>query len=489
MKKLVTTLAMGGALGASLLCAQEAQACGGCFVPPTATTVVTAHRMALSISPDQSVLWDQIQYAGAPEDFSWVLPVKAGARIETASDAWFEALDAATSVTVQAPPEGCAFNSSSGGFGCGSDDSAALSAAEGGFGARGVTVLHKGTVGPYETVTLRAEDPNALQAWLDDNGYAVPEGIQPTIDAYVEEEFDFIALRLQPGAGVQQMQPVRVISPGMDASLPLRMVAAGVGANVALTLFVIGEGRYQPANFESTTLPPELVTWDFATSESDYGSMRLAAMAANEGRTWLTTYAQTGTLLSPRYDPIGFTDLTYAVGSEQWFTIAQAYVAQGVDNGESQDKSCLGGLDGAGGSGDKVVRLCDEDGECRPLESGEIDMRELACEGLDDAAVALVGLHPRDVTLTRLEANLPAAALDDDLLLEAADDQQPVENRFQAQLSLNACTDEGEERASLLSLSPNGRDPLGPGGLSLLTLAAAGAWLSARRRRGFAASE
>jgi hypothetical protein len=66
-------------------------------------------------------------------------------------------------------------------------------------------VVHKGTVGPYDTVTLSTSTPGALNTWLTTNGYGVDEGTQPIIDAYVAEEFDFIALRLQPGAGVREM--------------------------------------------------------------------------------------------------------------------------------------------------------------------------------------------------------------------------------------------------------------------------------------------
>ena len=75
-----------------------------------------------------------------------------------------------------------------------------------------VTVTHEGTVGPYDTVTLHANVPNALPGWLTANGYAIDPSVAPIIDAYTAEGFDFIALRLLPGAGVQQMKPVRVIT-------------------------------------------------------------------------------------------------------------------------------------------------------------------------------------------------------------------------------------------------------------------------------------
>src|SRR5689334_22322053 len=80
----------------------DAQACGGCFhtAAESEISVVTGHRMALSISPERTVLWDQIEYSGEPTDFAWVLPVGPGAYIEEANDAWFEALEAVTGTHV-----------------------------------------------------------------------------------------------------------------------------------------------------------------------------------------------------------------------------------------------------------------------------------------------------------------------------------------------------------------------------------------------------
>jgi len=102
MKLGIALLASVTVLGAPIY---DALACGGCFTPPTvdSATVVSGHRMVMSISAEQTVLWDQIQYQGSPEDFAWVLPVKPGARIEEASDAFFEALEATTRTVVTSP--------------------------------------------------------------------------------------------------------------------------------------------------------------------------------------------------------------------------------------------------------------------------------------------------------------------------------------------------------------------------------------------------
>src|SRR5262245_58458054 len=112
----------------------DAQACGGCFhgVNESVPSVVTGHRMALAMSTTQTVLWDQVQYTGDPQDFAWVLPVGDGAYIEESTDAWFEALEAVSSTRLMSPILFCNGNAvqqqESAGGGCGgSSKDAAIS--------------------------------------------------------------------------------------------------------------------------------------------------------------------------------------------------------------------------------------------------------------------------------------------------------------------------------------------------------------------------
>lgn len=503
-------LALGSAaLVAGLaLASNDARACGGCFHPENQAdaTVVTGHRMAFSISTKQTVLWDQVQYSGSPADFAWVLPVKAGAVLELSNDAWFETLDAATETRVLPKQLACGF--SGGGFdegggnsgcGCGSGSAdTAPTAADsfgGGAGAGSnapppVQVLHEGTVGPYDTVTLKANVPGALTAWLQKNGYAISSSEQPLVDAYVAEGFDFIALRLKPDAGVQQMKPVRVVTPGAVPALPLRMVAAGTGANVAITLFVVSEGRWETQNFPNALVDPKLVAWDFNASKSNYAKLRDATLAADT-KAWLTSYAQTGTLFSPALIP-NQGQVPYTLTNNSTFTtIADAYIGQGQLDGEAQ--GCSNSFAQYASSADQVVDLCDAMGQnCTTPAPGQIDARSLACGTLDDIAVALTGLHPKDVWLTRLEANLPHAALDADLVIDAAKQQTTVPNWLTAQKAVNPpCTDADAGAAAFLPFRPpSSGGPAGGGkgarrlrGLEVLGLAAAVVALAIARRR------
>lgn len=440
------------ALAGCLLASNDARACGGCFGTPsqTVSTVVTGHRMALALSPTHTVLWDQIQYAGNPTEFAWVLPVKPGAHVEISTDAWFEALDAATTARIVSPAVNCPSPSRGCGF------------SQGVFASDGfvsntlppVTVVHQGTVGPYETVTLHANVPDALPLWLGSHGYAIDAKVQPVIDTYTKEGFDFIALRLLPGKGVQQMKPVRVVSPGMSPTLPLRMVAAGTGATVDITLFVIGEGAWVPQNFPHTVVQPQTIVWDFNTSSSTYAVERKNVLAAGGGRTWNEAFSIKGSLLAPLISPVDGSTITYQIGDAFPQTIAAAYIAQGIVNGEDSDSSCVpafaqqalsldqvvnpcpvsegGGGTGGGGAGGGAPMACPEVGK------GQVDARQFACGKLDDVAVALEGLHPHDVTITRLEASLPRAALATDLVLEADSSQADRSNLLVLSSSVNA---------------------------------------------------
>ena len=492
----------------------DAGACGGCFHEPSQTesTVVTGHRMAFAVSPARTILWDQIEYSGAPSSFAWVLPVKSGAEIELSTDAWFEALDAATTVQVVSPPADCAGPTSGGGcsLGCSASENALY---DRGAGNRpDVTVVHQGTVGPYETVTLHANVPGALPDWLTSHGFAIDAGVQPVIDAYAAEGFDFIALRLLPGQGVQQMKPVRVVTPGGSPTLPLRMVAAGTGAKVGITLFVVGEGRWEAQNFPNGQVSAGDVVWDFATQKSSYATLRAALLASGGGRTWSTSYAKAGALLRGVSDGQG-NPTPYTVAGFSAQTIAEAYVRQGLENGESTDASCLGALGqladatsvvsgaclgeaggggGAGGAGTGGMGAGGGAGTGGVGAGGgapgcvvgadEIDARTLACGPLDDVAAALAGMHPRDVWITRLEADLPRAALASDLALKAGA-QAEVDNWISVTKSVNSpCA-----AAAAASIGPSARwvdirreNQLALAASVLLAVAAA---LGRRRRR------
>ncbi len=279
--KTLSVLTLVAATGATMAFPNDARACGGCFVPTENNTVVTDHRMILTIDKTTTTLYDQIRYQGSPDKFAWVLPISSEATVGLSADVVFASLDAISQTQVQQPPTNCPPPPD-----CDYRNASAPTAGGTASDNGGVEVTKRETVGPYETVQLKASDPAALNTWLATNGFTVPNDVKPIIATYVAEHFDFLALKLIPGAGIGSMRPVRVSTSGAAPVLPLRMVAAGTGPVVGITLWILGEGRYEPQNFPKFTITDDDLIWDWTTSTSNYKALRASRTTDGSGRAW-----------------------------------------------------------------------------------------------------------------------------------------------------------------------------------------------------------
>jgi len=179
-------------------------------------------------------------------------------------------------------------------------------------------VFHEGSVGPYETATIGSSDPTALVTWLRDHGYAISDSVVPTIQYYVDDGFNFAALRLSPNAGVQQMQPVRVTTPGLGLTFPLRMVGAGVSESVALELFVFAEGRYEAANFPTVEVDRTALFYDWASRTFNYDALFERAIADTGGRGWVVEAAFTAPEWIASYSSYDAGDGTMHAARADW---------------------------------------------------------------------------------------------------------------------------------------------------------------------------
>jgi hypothetical protein len=370
MRLALPSLLAAGLFALGSLVPHDAAACGGCFHETQGRiSQVTGHRMIFSISNDQTSLWDQISYSGNPASFAWVLPIKGQVDVAVSSDALFAQLEQVTQVTILSPTIDCA-----GPPICGSGTSTSFAATTGTTGGGGVTVIAEETVGPYETVQLKSSDPAALQDWLASHGYQITPEVAPVVDAYVNDGFDFLALKLVPGAGVSSMQPVRVTAPGAGLGLPLRMVAAGTGETTPITLWVLGEGRYEPANFPTFTVDPADLVWNWDSQSSNYAQLKKLGFEASNGQGWL------------------------------------------IESGETIQPFFIG---------DALLGLAEYD----PAESGYGGANPLeTCQADLDALYGK--LDPSTLWLSRLHAELSKEALANDLMLGAAADQTPIQRTF-----------------------------------------------------------
>jgi len=123
----------------------------------------------------------QIDYEGDAEDFAWVVPVPGYPKLFSVEDEIFYELHKLTEPT---PPSS---------FGCGWGAGVPTPGLE----DEGVHVWEENQVGIYHTTTLSASDPNSLVEWLNDNGYAFPAEGQEILDYYVQQNWFFVAMKIQ----------------------------------------------------------------------------------------------------------------------------------------------------------------------------------------------------------------------------------------------------------------------------------------------------
>ena len=387
----------------AMLGERDAKACGGCFHPPTqVASDITDERMLLSVSTQQTTLYDQIRYSGSPTSFAWVLPIHGTVDVGLSADVLFDSIDAVTATQIQAPaqncpppPSDCCQNAA---FGAGS------AAAPNAGGADGtVTVTKQQNVGPYETVQLHASDSSALNNWLATNGFSIPADVTPIIDEYVTEGFDFLAMKLIPGEGVQSMRPVRVTSPGASLSLPLRMAAIGTGATVGITIWVVADGRYEPQNFPFFHIEDKDLIWDFSVSSSNYTTLRAQNEANLHGKGWEQESSLT---------------LNEQLISNVILSGGQYYGGGGVGGG-----GVGGGAPNAAAS-DDYLPIGDAD-------AGDSDggVNETADQVRnDDIAALFAGMNGPNVRVTRMRSDISHAAMTTDFVLQASTDQSEQSN-------------------------------------------------------------
>jgi hypothetical protein len=397
----------------------EAAACGGCFVPPPPPTQqvdssITAERMIFSISKDQTTLYDEITFSGSPSSFAWVLPVKGKVEVGLSADILFATLDSITGVTVVQPYVTC--GDSENGFGeFGGAEAGSGSGDAGGGGGPTVSVIAQAQVGPYETVQLHSSDGSALTNWLTSHGYNIPAADGPTITHYVAAGMDFLAMKLVPGAGIREMQPVRVTTPGAFPVLPLRMVSIGTGATTGITLWVVADGRWEPQNFPFFTVEASEIYWNFDTGSSDYETVRLAKEKALGGRGWQIESSLE--LAKYSIDQALVSNVPYAGATGN-------YPEEFDAGGQTPSTEDAATEDNAGTEDTLTEDTASEDGFD---DAGASDPGGVAA-ATADLAVLFTGISGSNVRITRMRADVAHSALSDDLVIQAASDQSEITN-------------------------------------------------------------
>ena len=276
---------------------QAVEACGGLFCQ-TVPVDQQAERIIFTVNSDDTIsAYVQINYTGSAPDFSWVVPVPSVPDVDVAEVDTFDELSNLTQ-PVFIPPDlpDCAmvvFESAS--------------AMDDGVGGGGVDVLAAGSVGPYDYVVVDSPEPDALITWLRENGYRITEEMEPLVRVYNEEGMVFLAMKLQPDQGAQDIQPVKMTYESTKPMIPLRLTAVAANPNMNVVTWIFADEQAYPTNYAHPIVDDSNIRYFIGSFGNAHNYVQLVDQTVDlyEGRAFITEYARPTVMLrSTVSDPL-----------------------------------------------------------------------------------------------------------------------------------------------------------------------------------------
>ncbi|WP_437530487.1 DUF2330 domain-containing protein [Sorangium sp. So ce726] len=357
---------------------------------PGAGQASVEQRVAVAAGPERTTLWTSLRFQGASGPVALVVPVPPLAALDTSSDAWFEALEAATAPRVL-PPQGV-------GPYCPGE-----AGAPNPFETVG-RLAHEATLEPVEVTVL--EDADAVARWAASAGLALSSETAAQLGGL--QGMRFAAARFDAPGGAAVTRTLRIAMGGGEPILPLSLAAAGAG-DVQVTAWLLGDGRGALSGAAPVTLPPASLSWDASAQRSDYAELRAGALVQAGLHGALVEGAGHETL-----------SRRISLGSDSVDSVIEAYFARASAYGDIGDApgTCAAVAAAALESSLKVAASCPRaahgvvDGALDCAESprrDETDPDLLRCgPAADDLAVGLSGIAPSSVWLTRVSLRLAA---------------------------------------------------------------------------------
>jgi hypothetical protein len=280
---------------------ESVEACGGLFCQTVAVDQ-QSERIIFTMNGDDTIsAYVQINYTGSAPDFSWVVPVPSVPDIDVAEIETFDELSNLTQPVFIPPPlPDCAIIELD-------FEEGALPSEPGVFLDGDVEVLAAGSVGPYDYVVVDSPEPNALITWLRENGYQITEEMEPLVHVYNEEGMVFLAMKLQPDQGAQDIQPVKMTYQSSLPMIPLRLTAVAANPNMNVVTWVFGDAQAYPMNYAHPTVDDSNIRFAPPVFGGSHNYTQLVDQTVDlyEGRAFITEYAEsTSRLQSSVTDPL-----------------------------------------------------------------------------------------------------------------------------------------------------------------------------------------
>jgi len=267
--------------------------------------VQAGERIAFAMDNGVVTAHIQIQYSGPAAEFGWLLPLPSIPEMNVGTDELFTQLIQQTQPLYRLDSvfEGNCVWANRGGpaFGGASGDSdGSNSPSPEDPGGPGVLVIES-SVGPYDYAVLRADSKQPMLDWLAENHYFVPAGTDDAVDAYIRPGAYFLALKLQKGNDVGDIQPVVVEYESDLPMIPIVLTSVAADPDMGVQVWVLGEHRAIPRNYFHTRINDALLNW--LDGAQNYVSVLTDAVDEAEGHhSFVTEYAGTSAVMQDLLD-------------------------------------------------------------------------------------------------------------------------------------------------------------------------------------------
>lgn len=229
-----------------------------------------ATRVAMMRDDQRTVLSMQNNYQGPPENFAMVVPVPEVLKkkqVKTIQDSVFDRLDELTAPRLveywqKDPCERRVVKRMATGGAAAAAPS--TDSTEGAEVQDEVTVEAQFDVGEYEIVVLSAKESNALDTWLKQNDYNIPDGAAQYFRPYVQQgSYFFVAKvnvdKVQFRDGQAVLSPLRFHYQSDEFKLPVRLgLINSRGSQDLIAYLLARRQRYRVANYPNVTIPTNL---------------------------------------------------------------------------------------------------------------------------------------------------------------------------------------------------------------------------------------
>ena len=115
--------------------------------------------------------------------------------------------------------------------------------------------------------------------------------MEPYIAEYAAAGMKFLALRLTNDSKVSDITPFRMTLPGTSPTIPLKMTALAAEPEMGIVVFILGDQRYEGANWPNLEIDPADLVYDWSTGRHNWVTEVARVVDVAGGQGWVTDTA------------------------------------------------------------------------------------------------------------------------------------------------------------------------------------------------------